>query len=166
MRLIQNIIFRELLSLFNEFGEVFDLQILKDRITGQSRGCCFVTFYSKSAATAAQNSLNDIRTLPGNVYRNVFKVQGEGVHKVQGSETLEKSPTLCEFLGMMNPVQMRPADVEKRAERRLFIGMLPITCDEYNLRNIFEQFGKIQEVQVLRNSNGTSRRCAFLTFSW
>ena len=67
---------------------------------------------------------------------------------------------------MMNPVQMRPADVEKRAERRLFIGMLPITCDEYNLRNIFEQFGKIQEVQVLRNSNGTSRRCAFLTFSW
>ena len=149
MRFIQNIFFRELLSLFKEFGEVFDLQILKDRITGQSRGCCFVTFYSKSAATAAQNSLNDIRTLPGNKYtrRNLIV-------------------TLSKFLGMMNPVQMRPADVEKRAERRLFIGMLPITCDEYNLRNIFEQFGKIQEVQVLRNSNGTSRRCAFLTFSW
>ena len=55
----------ELLKLFNEFGEVFDLQILKDRITGQSRGCCFVTFYEKNVAIKAQNALNDIRTLPG-----------------------------------------------------------------------------------------------------
>ena len=88
-------------------------------------------------------------------------------HHIIFHKSIKKSSlSLSEFLGMMNPVQMRPADVEKRAERRLFIGMLPITCDEYNLRNIFEQFGKIQEVQVLRNSNGTSRRCAFLTFSW
>ncbi|CAG5112837.1 Oidioi.mRNA.OKI2018_I69.chr2.g7008.t1.cds [Oikopleura dioica] len=30
---------------------------------------------------------------------------------------------------------------------------------------MFEPYGKIQELQVLRNFNGTSRRCAFLTFS-
>ena len=65
----------------------------------------------------------------------------------------------------MNPIQMRPADIEKRSERRLFIGMLPLTCVEFHIRNIFQQFGKIQEIQVLRNPNGTSRRCAFLTFS-
>ena len=58
----------ELLNLFNEYGEVFDLQILKDRITGQSRGCCFVTFYEKNTALEAQNALNDIRTLPGKCF--------------------------------------------------------------------------------------------------
>lgn len=34
----------ELLELFSQFGAIFDLQILNDRITGQSRGCAFVTF--------------------------------------------------------------------------------------------------------------------------
>ena len=34
----------ELLELFGQFGAIFDLQVLNDRITGQSRGCAFVTF--------------------------------------------------------------------------------------------------------------------------
>ncbi|CBY22788.1 unnamed protein product [Oikopleura dioica] len=117
--------------MFKEFGEVFDLQILRDRITGHSRGCCFVTFFETKSADDAQRALNGIRVLPG----------------------------------MLNPVQMRAADSEKRSDRRLFIGMLPITCDEEMLKKMFEQYGKIQELQVLRKFNGTSRRCAFLTFS-
>ena len=67
--------------------------------------------------------------------------------------------------GMSNPLQIRPADIERRSDRRLFIGLLPISFEEKDIRAKFEKFGKIQEVQVLRNSNGTSKRCAFLTYS-
>ena len=51
--------------MFKEFGEVFDLQILRDRITGHSRGCCFVTFFEKKSADDAQRALNGLRVLPG-----------------------------------------------------------------------------------------------------
>jgi CUG-BP- and ETR3-like factor len=51
--------------MFKEFGEVFDLQILRDRITGHSRGCCFVTFFETKSADDAQRALNGIRVLPG-----------------------------------------------------------------------------------------------------
>ena len=51
--------------MFKDFGEVFDLQILRDRITGHSRGCCFVTFFETKSADDAQRALNGIRVLPG-----------------------------------------------------------------------------------------------------
>ena len=69
----------------------------------------------------------------------------------------------CQLLGMLNPVQMRAADSEKRSDRRLFIGMLPITCDEEMLKKMIEQYGKVQELQVLRDFNwNTPPLCVFL----
>lgn len=52
-------------SLFEQFGELYSLNILKDKTTGTSRGCCFITFYSRKAALEAQNALHNIKTLPG-----------------------------------------------------------------------------------------------------
>ncbi|XP_074599993.1 CUGBP Elav-like family member 1-A isoform X2 [Brevipalpus obovatus] len=53
-------------ELFQEFGDIHSLNILKDKANGnQSKGCCFVTFYSRKAALDAQNALHNIKTLPG-----------------------------------------------------------------------------------------------------
>ena len=60
---------------------------------------------------------------------------------------------------------MRPADVERRGDRRLFLGLLPISFGIEQIRERFGEFGEIKEVQILRNTNGTSKRCAFLTYS-
>jgi CUG-BP- and ETR3-like factor len=56
----------ELLEFFSDYGKVFDLQVLKDKMTRQSRGCCFVTFYSKEDATRTQEALDGTIRLPGN----------------------------------------------------------------------------------------------------
>lgn len=53
---------RELLS---EFGEIYSLHVLRDKKTSISRGCCFITYYSRKSALEAQNALHNIRTLPG-----------------------------------------------------------------------------------------------------
>lgn len=52
-------------QLFEEFGEIHSLNILRDKQTGQSRGCCFVTFYTRRAALEAQIALHNVKTLPG-----------------------------------------------------------------------------------------------------
>ncbi|KAJ5661699.1 hypothetical protein N7523_003021 [Penicillium sp. IBT 18751x] len=44
---------------FEQFGQVTDAIVLKDRETGRSRGFGFVTFASDDEATAAMNAMND-----------------------------------------------------------------------------------------------------------
>lgn len=52
-------------ALFSEFGDIYSLNVLRDKSSGLSRGCCFVTFYSRRSALDAQNALHNIRTLAG-----------------------------------------------------------------------------------------------------
>ncbi|KAF6210872.1 hypothetical protein GE061_013983 [Apolygus lucorum] len=55
----------ELTKMFSEFGRVHQINVLRDKVTGQSKGCCFVTFFTRKAALDAQNELHNIKTLPG-----------------------------------------------------------------------------------------------------
>lgn len=122
----------DLHKIFDEFGPVHQLNILRDKPSGHSKGCCFVTFYTRRAALEAQNALHNVKTLPG----------------------------------MQHPIQMKPADSEKRVEeRKLFVGMLSKKCTETDVRHMFSPFGTIEECTVLREQNGQSRGCAFVTFS-
>lgn len=52
-------------KLFDEFGEIYSINVLRDKQSGLSRGCCFVTYFLRRAALEAQNALHNIRTLPG-----------------------------------------------------------------------------------------------------
>lgn len=121
----------ELTKLFEEFGRVHQINVLRDKVTGQSKGCCFVTFYTRKAALQAQDALHNIRTLTG----------------------------------MHHPIQMKPADSENRNERKLFVGMLSKKCSENDVRQMFGQFGTIEECTVLRDTNNQSKGCAFVTYT-
>ncbi|XP_025411020.1 CUGBP Elav-like family member 1 isoform X4 [Sipha flava] len=66
---------------------------------------------------------------------------------------------------MHHPIQMKPADSENRSERKLFIGMLSKKISEPDIRNMFEPFGAIEECSVLRDPNGVSKGCAFVTYT-
>ncbi|XP_060572706.1 CUGBP Elav-like family member 2 isoform X3 [Ruditapes philippinarum] len=127
----------DLTKMFEQYGPVYQLNVLRDKVSGQSKGCCFVTFYTRKSALDAQNALHNIKTMPG----------------------------------MHHPVQMKPADSEKRngeqntEERKLFIGMLSKKFGETEVKMMFAPFGNIEDCTVLRDQNGQSRGCAFITFS-
>jgi RNA recognition motif-containing protein len=55
----------ELKMMFQEFGSVHQLNILRDKQSGESKGCCFVTFYTRKSALDAQNALHNLKTLNG-----------------------------------------------------------------------------------------------------
>ncbi|XP_017099761.2 CUGBP Elav-like family member 2 isoform X2 [Drosophila bipectinata] len=51
--------------MFEQFGPVHTLNVLRDKVTSISRGCCFVTYYTRKAALRAQDALHNIKTLDG-----------------------------------------------------------------------------------------------------
>ncbi|MBN3320725.1 CELF1 protein, partial [Atractosteus spatula] len=58
---------KELRELFEPYGAVYEINVLRDRSQNppQSKGCCFVTYYTRKAALEAQNALHNMKILPG-----------------------------------------------------------------------------------------------------
>jgi len=52
-------------AFFEEYGRVYQLNVLRDKNSGVSRGCCFVTFFKRKHALEAQNALHNVKTMPG-----------------------------------------------------------------------------------------------------
>ncbi|XP_028762254.1 RNA-binding protein BRN1 [Neltuma alba] len=55
----------ELLTMFKEFALVDEVNIIKDKVTRSSRGCCFVICPSRQEADKAVNACHNKKTLPG-----------------------------------------------------------------------------------------------------
>ncbi|XP_023636318.1 RNA-binding protein BRN1 isoform X4 [Capsella rubella] len=55
----------QLLTLFQEFAVVDEVNIIKDKITRASRGCCFVLCPSRDEADKLVNACHNKKTLPG-----------------------------------------------------------------------------------------------------
>ncbi|XP_055890041.1 CUGBP Elav-like family member 2 isoform X5 [Biomphalaria glabrata] len=127
----------DLKTMFEEFGPIHSMNILRDKITGQSKGCCFVTFFIRKAALDAQNALHNVKTLP------------TMHHPIQ-----------------MKPADSEKKNGAYAEDRKLFVGMLSKKYSESDVRMMFAPFGTIEECTVLRDHTGTSSKgCAFVTFA-
>ncbi|XP_069479206.1 CUGBP Elav-like family member 1 isoform X4 [Ambystoma mexicanum] len=127
---------KELRELFEQYGAVFEINILRDRSLNppQSKGCCFVTFYTRKAALEAQNALHNMKILPGMH------------HPIQ-----------------MKPADSEKNNAVE--DRKLFVGMISKKCNENDIRSMFSPYGQVEECRILRGPDGLSRGCAFITFT-
>jgi CUG-BP- and ETR3-like factor len=101
----------DLRILFERYGRIHKLNILRDKQSGESKGCCFITYFTRKSALNAQNALHNLIILPG----------------------------------MHHAIQMKPADIENRNERKIFIGMISKLCNEDEIKQLFLPFGLIEE---------------------
>jgi CUG-BP- and ETR3-like factor len=154
-------------QLFKAFGNVFEVKIIRDNATHESRGCCFVTFEQKVDADRCIQELNNKHTLPP-VSKRLFAAHQRN-----------------HFSQVVNPMQVRYADSEQQTaggggagmmmsasatganvasvgealmpEHKLFVGQLPRDTPDEELRKLFEPFGAIEEFKVLRDPSGVSK---------
>lgn len=54
----------------------------------------------------------------------------------------------------------------KRAEHKLFIGMLPKNVSEDEVSGLFSQYGTIRDLQILRGSQQTSKGSFRFVSAW
>jgi len=112
-----------------------DITIIRDKVTKVHKGCAFVEYAEPSADVAMETA----------------------VERLHGKMTISGSST---------PLQVKPADTRPHSEResKLFVGMLPKTLEEGQVRGVFEVYGDITEVHIIRDQRGSSRGCAFIKY--
>ncbi|KAM6555039.1 hypothetical protein CsatB_015801 [Cannabis sativa] len=121
--------------LFEEHGNVVEVALIKDKKTGQQQGCCFIKFGTSEEADRAIRALHNQHTLPGGV----------------------------------GPIQVRYADGERErlgaVEYKLFVGSLDKQATKKDVEEIFTQYGRVEDVYLMRDELKQSRGCGFVKYS-
>ncbi|KAL1527249.1 hypothetical protein AB1Y20_015925 [Prymnesium parvum] len=128
-------------EVFQEFGEISEIVILRDRRTGMHQGCCFVKYTSLTAAHNAMQALHNQRSLPP--LRNPLQVRLAD----SGGNTGDRGQT--------------------NAENKLFVGGVPTGCGDKDLRALFSTYGEVLDVYILASkaSQEGQRGCAFVRYA-
>lgn len=130
----------ELRTIFAPFGDLIDCSILKGP-TGP-KGCAFVEYASFACVQAAILSLHGKRVLNAEA----------------GPVQIKYADGELARLGLPNDIQPGGEFV------KLFVGSLPRSTTEDEVRKLFSLFGHVDEVHILRDTSRRPKCSAFVTF--
>jgi len=149
---------KELIQFFEKVGPVKEAQIVKDRVSGRSKG--WVYFLS---------CLIQVLTL-----RSVGYVEFRQEESVQLAIQL----TGQKLLGIPIIAQLTEAEKNRQARNpeastgnhnsvpfhRLYVGNIHFSITESDLQNVFEPFGELEFVQLQKEEQGRSRGYGFVQY--
>ncbi|KAI3319089.1 hypothetical protein HD806DRAFT_509997 [Xylariaceae sp. AK1471] len=132
---------KELKEFFEKVGPVNEAQIVKDRISGRSKGVGYVEFKKEDSVTAA------------------LQLTGQ---KLLGI------PVIVQLTEAEKNRQVRTTDGSGHGNsvpfHRLYVGNIHFSITEQDLQNVFEPFGELEFVQLQKDDTGRSRGYGFVQF--
>ncbi|KAF2431613.1 splicing factor, CC1-like protein [Tothia fuscella] len=132
---------KDLITFFGKVGDVKEAQIVKDRISGRSKGVGYVEFKNEeSVAAAIQLTGQKLLGIP-------IIAQLTEAEKNRQSRTTEHAS--------QNPGV---------PFHRLYVGNIHFSVTEEDLSSVFEPFGELEFVSLQREEQGRSRGYGFVQF--
>ncbi|XP_037076998.1 RNA-binding protein 39-like [Pollicipes pollicipes] len=147
MQLSQRVKTRDLEEFFSSVGKVTDVRMIMCNKTRRFKGIVYVEF-------------KDVESVPLAMGLTGQKLLGVPI-MVQPSQA-EKNRAAA-AAAAAGPATARP---DARGSMRLYVGSLHFNITEDMLKGIFEPFGKIDDIQLIMDSQtGRSKGYGFLTFN-
>ncbi|EDO05435.1 RNA recognition motif domain containing protein [Babesia bovis T2Bo] len=135
----------EIRKMFEEFGDVKDVVIIRDKATNAHKCCAFVRMVSISQADAAIKRLNNNCV--------VDTALGAVLVKYASGET--------ERLGFTSLVGEPGVN-----DAKLFVGSIPKNAEEDLIREIFGPYGTLEDIFIMKDQNGAGKGCAFVKMAY
>lgn len=133
---------KELIAFFEKVGPVKEAQIVKDRVSGRSKGVGYVEFKNEESVPAAIQ-LTGQKLLGIPIIAQL--TEAEKNRQVRNTETAGSNPNQIPF-------------------HRLYVGNIHFSITESDLQNVFEPFGELEFVQLQKEEQGRSRGYGFVQF--
>lgn len=142
-----------LFQFFSRFGDIESASIMKDKVSGRSRGFAFVTFIRETSVEAAVHAQSEAALVLDGRPLDIKAAYP------RGSKELIKGPE-----GPMGMVGMDGLPVKLQSKKVFVAGLLPTTTDEV-FRAYFEAFGKVTDAFIQKDrATQTSRGFGFVTY--
>ncbi|KAL3310476.1 hypothetical protein Ciccas_010958 [Cichlidogyrus casuarinus] len=125
---------KDLREYYGQFGDLVDAVVMVHKGTNRSRGFGFVTFSDPSMVDQAQSARP---------------------HRIKDRVVEAKRATPREESGAPN---------SHDTTKKLFVGGLKKEITEAQLKEYFGQYGTIEKVDIIKNSNGDLRGFAFISY--
>ncbi|MCJ1303459.1 hypothetical protein MMC08_006269 [Hypocenomyce scalaris] len=133
---------KELIAFFEKVGPVKEAQIVKDRVSGRSKGVGYVEFkQEESVPLAIQLTGQKLLGIP--IIAQL--TEAEKNRQARNPEATSNNPNQIPF-------------------HRLYVGNIHFSITESDLQNVFEPFGELEFVQLQKEEQGRSRGYGFVQF--
>lgn len=133
---------KELIQFFERVGPVKEAQIVKDRVSGRSKGVGYVEFKDEaSVQLAIQLTGQKLLGIPI-------------IAQLTEAEKNRQARNSTATNGNQNSIPFH----------RLYVGNIHFSITEQDLQNVFEPFGELEFVQLQKEEQGRSRGYGFVQF--
>lgn len=166
----------DLSEFFSQYGTVTDSKIIRDPLTGKSKGYGFVTFATEAIASSVKQigfvELLGRKCQVGDAVRGIGRSRetgnsgppsgaGSGGPQHPVGSTSQLPYPISASANNSSQQSLPPA---APAERRVFVGGLPRQLNESSLHCFFSQWGPVSDAKIIYDSKRTSKGYGFITF--
>jgi RNA-binding protein 39 len=148
---------KELIAFFEKVGPVKEAQIVKDRVSGRSKGCVS-PFYIELSHTNTHHSVGYVEFKNEESVPAAIQLTGQ---KLLGIPIIAQLTEAEKNRQVRNP-EAASNNPNQIPFHRLYVGNIHFSITESDLQNVFEPFGELEFVQLQKEEQGRSRGYGFV----